>query len=222
VDVEALRDVAPVLIGIAPFAMVIGVTLGRLEIPYLLGIAASGLIYAGSAQLAAMDLLGAGAATVTVLLTMAVVNARMLMYGASLEPMFRGQPACFRWLGPHFIVDQTYTLAMNRPDVARDSKRFRRYWLTIGGAIGVVWLATIGTAMALGSLTGPHSPLAFAATALFIGMLVPKLAERRALITAGAAALVAGTAGALPHGLGLVAGIVAGMVVGSIGERRPS
>jgi predicted branched-subunit amino acid permease len=222
VDREALRDVVPILIGIAPFAMVIGVALGELKISQPMGIAASALIYAGSAQLAAMDLLSRGAGLLTVLLTVAVINARMLVYGAALEPRFRDQPAWFRWIAPQFIVDQTYVLAMNRPELAHDQERFRRYWLTTGGAIGLVWLGTIGTTLSMGSITGPESPLDFAAAALFIGMLVPKLAERRAWIAAAGAALVAGLASALPNGIGLLVGILAGMTLGSFGERRPS
>jgi predicted branched-subunit amino acid permease len=222
VDREALRDVIPILMGIAPFAMVIGVALGELEISQPMGIAASALIYAGSAQLAAIDLLSGGAGLITVLLTVAVINARMLVYGAALEPMFRDQPAWFRWIAPQFIVDQTYALVMNRPELAHDRERFRRYWLTIGGAIGLVWLGTIGTTLSMGPITGPQSPLNFAPTALFIGMLVPKLAERRAWIAAAGAALVAGLASLLPNGIGLLAGILAGMTLGSFGERRPS
>jgi predicted branched-subunit amino acid permease len=222
VDREALRDVVPILMGIAPFAMVIGAALGELDISPPMGIAASALIYAGSAQLAAMDLLTGGAGLITVLLTVAVINARMLVYGAALEPMFRDQPAWFRWIAPQFIVDQTYALAMNRPELAHDRGRFRRYWLTIGGAIGVVWLGMIGTTLSMGPVTGSQSPLDFAATALFIGTLVPKLSERRAWIAAAAAALVTGLASTLPNGIGLLAGILAGMTAGSFGARRLS
>jgi predicted branched-subunit amino acid permease len=222
IDREALRDVAPILVSIAPFAIVIGVGLSKLEILHPMGVVASGLIYAGSAQLAAMNLLAEGAAPVTVLLTVATINARMLMYGAALESSFRDQPSWFRWIAPQFIVDQTYALAANRSELARDRRRFRRYWLTMGGAIGVVWLGTIGTTLALGPFATPESPINFAATALFIAMLVPMLDKRRAVVGAGGAAIVAGLASSLPNGLGLLAGVMAGMVLGAITHRRTS
>jgi len=221
-DRDALRDVVPSLVGIAPLAIVIGVALGQLDITQPLGITASALIYAGSAQLAAMELISGGAGLVTVLLTVAAINARMLVYGAALESRFRHQPPWFRWIAPQFIVDQTYALAMNRPELAQDPGRFRRYWLTIAAAIGLVWLGTIGVALTMGPVMGPRSPLAFGATALFIGMLVPKLDERRALSTAGTAALVAGLGSTLPNGLGLLTGILAGMIWGSLHKRKPS
>jgi predicted branched-subunit amino acid permease len=220
VDRQALRDVVPVVVSIVPFAMVIGVALGRIDIPDPLGVVASGLIYAGSAQLAAMELLARGESIVTALVTVAVINARMLMYGAGLEPSFRGQPRWFRWLAPQFIVDQTYALATEHPELSSDPSKFRRYWLTMGGAIGVVWLGTIGATLALGPVVHPESPLNFAATVLFVGMLVPKLGKSRSLAAAVGAALVATLGSALPNGIGLLAGVVAGMAAGLLADGR--
>lgn len=109
IDRDALRDVLPVLVGIAPFALVI-VSLSQLEMSLWPGLAASALMYGGSAQLAAMNLIAGAADIATILATVAVVNARLLMYGAALEPRFANQPRWFRWLVPQFIVDQTYTV----------------------------------------------------------------------------------------------------------------
>src|SRR5215217_3769985 len=58
---EALRDALTVLLGIAPFAVTIGIALRRLDISHPLGVIASGLMYSGSAQLAAINLLDGGA-----------------------------------------------------------------------------------------------------------------------------------------------------------------
>jgi branched chain amino acid efflux pump len=54
------------------------------------------------------------------------VNARLLLYSAALGDRFRAQPAPFRWLAPHFIIDQTYLMADARPALA--GRDFRRYW----------------------------------------------------------------------------------------------
>jgi predicted branched-subunit amino acid permease len=138
IDRDGLRDVIPALVGIAPFAVVIGVALSQLEISQWMGVTASALMYGGSAQLAASNLIRSGADLVTILVTVGIVNARLLMYGAALEPRFKDQPRWFRWIAPHFIVDQTYALVTGRPELAHDPARFRRYWLTIAGAISAV------------------------------------------------------------------------------------
>jgi predicted branched-subunit amino acid permease len=61
-----------------------------------------------------------------------------------------------------------------------------------------------------------------AAPALFVGMLVPKLAHRRSLAAAVGAAVVSSAGSALPNGLGLLAGVVAGMAIAAIVHRRQS
>src|SRR5688500_9535548 len=110
-DADALRDIAPLLVGLVPFAMILGVTMSDAGIHVGVGVPGSFVLYAGSAQLAALALMQSGAGLGTILLSVVIVNARMLLYGASLEPRFRNQPRWFRWIGPHFMVDQSYVVA---------------------------------------------------------------------------------------------------------------
>lgn len=211
VDRDAVRDILPVTFSVMPFAAVIGVTIAQAHaVPAWAGLLAGPMIYAGSAHLAAVSLLDAGAGAATVLATVAIINARLSMYGAVIEPHFRAQPAWFRWLAPHFLVDQTYALATARHDLA-DPARFRRYWTTAGVVLGVGWTTAMAAALLLGPVIPAHSPLDFAATAVFIGLLAPRLRERVARRPALIAALVALFASPLPNGLGLLAGALAGI-----------
>lgn len=210
-DRDAVRDILPVTVSVMPFAAVIGVTIAQTPaVPAWVGLLAGPVIYAGSAHLAAVGLLDAGAGAATILATVAIINARLSMYGAVIEPHFRGQPAWFRWLAPHFLVDQTYALATARTDL-EEPARFRRYWTTIGVVLGLGWTAAMATAVLLGPVIPAHSPLDFAATAVFVGLLVPRLRERVARRPAAIAGVVALIAAPLPNGLGLLVGALAGI-----------
>jgi predicted branched-subunit amino acid permease len=210
-DRDALRDVLPVAVSLVPFAAVIGVTISQASlVPIWVGMLAGPLIYGGSAQLAALTLADTGAGLLTVLGTVLVINARLVMYGAAIEPRFRGQPAWFRWLAPHFLVDQTYTLASERPELSGHA--FRRYWGTVGVALGIVWVGTMYLAVGLGPFVPTDSPLTFAATAVFVALLVPRLRQRAARRPAAIAAVATLVASPLPHGLGLLVGALAGVL----------
>jgi predicted branched-subunit amino acid permease len=210
-DRDAVRDILPVAISLVPFAAVIGVTISQATlVPVWVGMLAGPLIYGGSAQLAALTLSDAGAGLLTVVGTVLVINARLVMYGAALEPRFRGQPAWFRWLAPHFLVDQTYTLANERPELT--GAAFRRYWGTVGIILGAVWLGAMYLAVALGPVIPTDSPLTFAATAVFVALLVPRLRRSAARRPAAIAAVVALVASPLPHGLGLLVGALGGIL----------
>jgi predicted branched-subunit amino acid permease len=219
---DALRDITPVVISVTPFAAIVGVTIAQSQVvPPWAGLLAGPAIYAGSSQLAALSLLEDGAGVATIIATVAIINARLSMYGAVLEPRFRSQPTWFRWLAPHFLVDQTYAIATARTDLD-DPGRFRRYWAAAGIVLGIGWTAAMGLALLLGPIIPADSPLTFAATAVFVGLLFPRLRERVARRPAAVAGVVALIASPLPHGLGLLVGALAGVAPSLLRPRRSS
>jgi predicted branched-subunit amino acid permease len=219
IEKAALGDVAPILVGLIPFAGIIGITMARMDIPVATGVAGSALIFAGSAQLAILGLLSAGAGIIPMLLSVVLINSRFAMYGGAIEPCFRNQPRWFRWLGPHFLVDQNYGLVRNAKRDLSDPTTFRRYWMTISTAIGATWLATIAAVMILGGAIPADSPLHFAATGIYIALLVPVLKGRPALAAAGSAALTAWTFVHVAPGLGILAGVAVGIGVAATLEK---
>jgi predicted branched-subunit amino acid permease len=222
VDRDALGDILPIVLSVLPFAAIVGVTVGQSDaVPGWAGFLAGPLMYAGSSHLAAVILLQGGAGVTAILATVAIINARLIMYGAIVEPHFRSQPAWFRWLAPHFLVDQTYVIATARDDL-NDPRRFRRYWMTAGIVLGIGWSGGIGLAMLLGPVVPTDSPLTFAATAVFIGLLVPRLRQRAAWSPAAIAAVVALLASPLPNSLGLIVGAVAGILPALLRDGSPS
>ena len=220
-DRAAVRDIVPVVVSVLPFAAVIGVTIAQLDtVPAWAGLLSGPLFYAGTAQLAALTLFEGGAGVTAILGTVLIINARLLMYGAALEPLFRAQPTWFRWLAPHFLIDQTYAIAELRPEL-REPARFRRYWLTAGSVLAVGWTAAMAAAVLLGPLLPAASPLDFAATAMFVGLLVPRLRERAAWRPAFIAGTVGVLAAPLPNGSGLLIAAVAGLLPALL-RRSPS
>jgi predicted branched-subunit amino acid permease len=189
----------------------------------LLGVGGGLALFAGAAQLSAVSLLGVGAGPLAVLFSVAVINSRLVLYAAALEPRFRDQPCWFRWLGPHFLVDHTFALATARDDL-HDPVRFRRYWLLLGCLLALPWAGLIGLGMTAGPTLAVAGPvLRFAPAALFIGLLVPRLTGRPGPAAAATAAAVAGAltgTGAVPAGAGVLAGAAAGVAVAASLERR--
>jgi predicted branched-subunit amino acid permease len=219
-DRAAARDMAPIALSLLPFAAILGVTIGRSEVvPTWLGLLSGLLLFAGSAQLATLTLLDSGAGPLAVVVTVLVVNARLTMYGAAIAPRFHGQPAWFRWFGPHYLVDQTYALVDARPTLTGEA--FRRYWLTAGTVLAVGWLTPMAAGALGGDLVPGRSALDFAAPAVLVALLVPRLRTRRARRPALVAAIVAVAASGLPYGLGILAGAVVGLLPSLLTGRSP-
>ncbi|MET3961738.1 putative branched-subunit amino acid permease [Marmoricola sp. OAE513] len=217
----AVRDIVAVAPGIVPFGIMLGVassTLGTGALATLLGSVA---VYGGSAQLTTMTALHLGAGLVTAVISGAVVNARIMLYGAALQPLFRDQPRWFRLIGPTFILDQTYLSAVGREDLS--AEEFRRYWAWLGWTLLGVWSASV----AAGVLVGPALPtLPHLATlvpmAMFLAMLVPRLVNVPAISAAATAALVAVAVAHLVPEVGILGGTLAGVATAVLVEERAS
>lgn len=207
---RAVRDILPIAAAVVPFGTVVGVTLDHAGLTGVPGLVGTALVYAGSAQLATLTVLIGGGAPLAAVLAGAIVNARMVLYSASHGARFRNHPAWFRWIAPLMTVDQTFALAAQAGDLA--GAAFRRYWLTIGGVLGTIWLAAVGVGMGLGSVLPEASPMDVAAPATMVSLLVPHLGDSRLRRVAVTAAVVGVAARGLPSGLGIVAAIGVALV----------
>jgi len=69
-------------------------------------IAMSQIVFAGAAQLAIVDLIGRDAALAVIVATALVINARFVMYSASLAPHLRDLSAGRRILAGYLISGQ--------------------------------------------------------------------------------------------------------------------
>ncbi|MEZ4502265.1 MAG: AzlC family ABC transporter permease [Dehalococcoidia bacterium] len=215
---QAIADSIPVLIGITPFGIVIGAKVSDSPVNNLAGWAGSFLMYGGSAHLAVVSGLTAGAGIVAVLAAV-IVNARLLLYSAALAPTFRHQPRWFRFVGPYFLTDQLFALTSARLAAGESDRGIRWYYLTIGIVMGLVWVPAIAIGVLLGPVLPTSWELGFAAPLMMVGLLAPALQNRPAWAAAAVGAVVAVLAASLPQGLGLLAGTAAGALAGVVVAR---
>lgn len=201
---------------VIPLGVALGVALAETSAPPLLAWLTAPLLIAGASQLVLVTHLDAGATVVVAVLATTLVNARFVVYGAALAHRFTAQPSWFRWLGPWFVVDQSYALVTAAHASGQLSERaapdeFRRFYLGAAGLLSLVWSASVGAGVALGPVLPPSLPLEFVLPAMFIALVVPGLGSRTevAAAAAGAAAAVLTTSstGALFVGAALGAAI---------------
>ncbi|MGI9648301.1 MAG: AzlC family ABC transporter permease [Acidimicrobiia bacterium] len=216
---DGMRAVAPLLIGVAPFGLILGVTAAGSEIGGRLGYATSLIIFAGAAQLATVQLIDAGSAAAVVIATTLVINARHLMYSAALAPHFRDFPARWRLGLPYILTDQAFVISITRfnEDTTPEYKR----WFYTGGAMSlfVTWQVTTATGVILGASVPESWSLDFAIPLVFLALLIPALRDRPAAVAAVVGGAVAVLAHDVQYNLGLMIGALAGILTGVAAER---
>jgi predicted branched-subunit amino acid permease len=224
VAVRGCRDAATVVLAYAPFGIAAGATLAASGLSPLLAWSSSPLIFAGAAQLLAVQLLTAGANATVVIACALVINARMLLYSASLAPHTADWPARWRWVGAYLLADPVFALALTRfdgPDRGGRARERYTYYLAVGSTFWVGWLALTGAGTVLARALPAGLPLGLAAPLTFLLLLLPMLTTRAAHAAAATGALVAVAASGLPLGLGLLVGAAAGVAAGAlIGNRH--
>ena len=166
---RAIKDTIPVLSGYLVLGMGFGVLMQSKGYGFLLALAMSIFIYAGSMQYLAIDLLSGGASLITSALTTLMVNARHLFYGISMVDRYKNAKK-----KPYIIfalTDETYSLVCSVNE--ENEEKRNRYYFLVSLFNQIYWV--VGSA--LGVLLGEVIPFStegidFALTALFVTVFV--------------------------------------------------
>jgi len=139
-------------------------------------LAMSLLVYAGSAQLIAVGLFGAGAPSLTIVITTFIVNLRHLLLSAAISPKLkgwrRGEIAAFAYE----LTDETF--AVHAADPAPQLDKGVAFGLNLTAQI--VWVLGTWLGIAAGQVIQDVRPLAldYALPAMFIALLLMQIKDR--------------------------------------------
>lgn len=217
-DVRAgFRDSVPFLLGIVPFAMVTGIAAIDAGLTPIQGVVMSVIVFAGTSQLAALDLLRTDANLLVVIGTAVIINLRMMMYSASIAPYLVNLAVRVRLFLAYFLTDQAY--AMSLAEFAGPDARDRvSYFMGVAGTIWGVWVLSTALGVFVGVGVPPELELSFAVPLVFLALLVPAMHDRPTTAAAAIAGTIAVVAGGLPFNLGLVVGATSGVLGGLVVE----
>jgi 4-azaleucine resistance transporter AzlC len=203
---RGVRVAAPLFPAAAALGASFGVLARTAHVGALPAVVMSATTFAGSAQVAAVSVLGAGGGVAAAVVAALLLNARYAPIGITVAESFRGR-ALRRLAEAQLVVDESWALS------GGGTPRFDRGVLLGAGAL--IWVAWTG-GTAVGALLGGAiaNPSAFgldgAFAALFFGLLVGNVRGRRSL---AAALCGAGIAAVLtpvtPPGVPILAATVA-------------
>lgn len=218
---RGLSAMAPLLLGVVPFGLVFGVAAVESGIGGGAGVGFSVFVFAGAAQLAAVDLIKSDTAPVIVVATAVVINARHMMYSASIAPYFAGTGRLARIGLGYLLTDQAY--AMSITEYARRSLDLRQrvaFYLGAAAALWVTWQVCTIVGVAVGAGVPDGWSLDFAVPLVFLALLVPAITDRPSAAAAAAGGTIAALAAGLPLNLGVLSGALGGIVTGVAAERN--
>lgn len=216
------RATIPLVIGAIPFGFIFGATAVANKISPAGTMAMSLFVFAGASQFIAAGLISGGAGVLVIILTTFFVNLRHALYSATLAPHMKHLSQ--RWLVPlgFWLTDETFVVVATRYNQSDPSPY--KHWYHLGSALFMYlnWQCCTLIGLLAANAIPPDQVaqlgLEFAAVVTFIGMVIPLIKTRPALlstITAGAASLVFY---GLPGRLGLIVAALLGVGVGLAAE----
>ncbi len=223
---EGVRAWAPTMPGICAWGAVTGMAMIKagLTIPQALGM--TFLVFAGSAQLAALPLIVAAVPVWVVFVTAMVVNLRFVIFSAAVGPHFGHLPWYKRLWHGYFNADITMGLFPQRFPASTIGQTRGKvgYYTGIGYPNWLSWQTGSVMGILLGSQIPESWGLGFAGTLALLAVTIPLTVNLAALAGVIVAAVTAVVAVELPYRLGLLLGVILGMIaamtVDTILERR--
>ncbi len=211
---RGVRDGLPLGVSIFVYGLAFGLVAAQAAFGIGKAVVTSAAIYSGSAQLAAVNLIQTGEATLaTLAATILIINARYLLFGAALQPWL-GQARPVEAYGSLLLLGDANWLLVMRAIAAGEEDR--AYLAGTGAPMFAGWLG--GTALGAGAVSVLPAPevlgfdlmLAAFAAAMMAAMMKTRAALVPVLVGAGAALVVARVVG---PSWGIIAAGLAGAFV---------
>ena len=213
---QAIVDITPAMVAAAPIGLLYGALATAKGMGVVDVLLTSALVFAGGAQLAAVQIWTYPVPIAALLVSTLLINARYILMSASLAPKVAHLPLVGRIVGFHVLADENWAMSERRAGGGRISAP---YFFGMGAVFWVNWMSF----SFLGALTGPliGDPTRwgadFAFTAMFIALTAGFAKSRTSVMVIVAAAVAAAgthlTIGAPWH---VLAGALTGITVAAI------
>jgi 4-azaleucine resistance transporter AzlC len=218
---EGVKGEAPILLGVVPFGLLFGALAISSGLSTAAAQAMSSIVFAGSAQFIAAQLMGTGTASVVIVMVVFVVNLRHALYSASVAPHVKHLRSGWKWLLSYLLTDEAYAVTITRYTQGGDSPTAHWYFLGAGLTLWTSWQISTAVGIFIGAQIPAAWPLGFILPLTFIALVVPAIQDRAGV----AAAVIAGVVGLLAFGLpyktGLLLAAFIGILTGLLVEGKP-
>ena len=220
--INGVRAELPLLISVFPFGMIYGALALDAGLSTLASQLMSSIVFAGSSQFVTAQLVHDSAPGFVIILTIAVVNLRHMLYSASLAPYLKNLSLKWKALLSYLLTDEAYAPSILNYEKEGITPVSHWFLLGAGFALWLIWQISTALGIFLGAAIPIEWPLDFALPLTFIAMVVPILKNRPMVAAAVSAGVVALLAFGLPYKLGIILAALTGIIVGTVLENAKS
>ncbi|MFM8461146.1 AzlC family ABC transporter permease [Polynucleobacter victoriensis] len=216
--IDGLKTMGHSGFAVFTWALVTGIAMAKSDITTAEAVGMSLLVYAGSAQLAALPLIAGNFPFWTIFLTAIIVNLRFVIFSAGIQPYFKDKAYWKRSILGYINGDLTFALFMSRYPSADGNPSHAPFFIGMAAANWTVWQTGSLAGIFLASFIPSSWGLAYAGTLALIAILLPMLEGWSSRLAAIAAAVAALATVDLPYKLNIVIAVLVAIIVGIVSE----
>ena len=190
---KGFMDVIPLTIPVIPFGVIYGVIGVELGLSPLVTFAMSFIIFAGSSQIAFVQLYTAGASPLVMISSVLAINSRHFLYSAVLAQYLNKLNLYWKILLSYLMTDQAFSVSLSYFK-KNQKKTFSHYhMLGSGFTLWLLWQISTLSGIVLGNVIPEALGLEFAIPLTFLSLIIAELKKYDHLliiIISGAISLV--------------------------------
>lgn len=218
--INGSKAITPILIGVVPFALLAGVTAVAVGMAEIEGIGMSLIVYAGAAQLVAIQLVGQDVPTAVIWMSTLFINMRFFMYSASIAPYWEKMSLPWKLPMGFLLTDQAYAVSIIHYGENQERKHKRYFYLGTAIPFWLVWQAGTAVGVFIGVLIPQSWQLTFAVPLTFLALLMATIKDQATAVAALTGGVTAVIARPLPYNLGLLLAAIIGISAGFLFQSR--
>ena len=220
----AAKTARPALVGIAAWGFVVGVAMIKAKLTLAQALGMSLLVFAGSAQLAALPLMLLGTPIWVIFVTSLVINLRFVITSAIVSKHFMYLTQIQRAFWSFITMDVTTAYFIGRyPDAPTNeeltpAERAARFGYLKGLCVPIWfgWQAGSISGIFIGNAIPEQWGVGFAGTLAILCILLPMTQNRAMLVGVAVTCVIAMLTLDWPYKLGMLSSVVVGMMCGML------
>jgi len=214
---EGVRDQGTVAMGIGAWGLMTGVAMVKSGLSVLEALLMTLIVYAGSAQLASVPMIAAGAPLWVILVAAFCVNLRFVVFSAHLRPYLMHLPRWQRLVSGYVTGDLSYVFFARRfpkPGHSPDELARQQAYLMGNCAVNyIAWMTASVVGIVLANAIPTEWGLGFAGILALLGVLSSLASSPLRIVSATVAGAAAVVAWAMPLKLNILIAIVCAVAI---------
>jgi predicted branched-subunit amino acid permease len=201
---EGFRSMIMITPGIVPFGAIMGTVCANADLSLFQSVSMNFLVFAGAAQLAAMELMSQNAAAGVVVMTGLIINLRFLLYSAAMSPIVQKSGFMVKLVCSYWLTDQSYAVMSANHEKFKTNREAIHFYLGTCVCMALSWHLSVIGGFVFGNFAPASWSLDYAVPLSFLAFVVPALKNSKYVVVAAFSSVVSLLLNSMPYKLGLI------------------